>query len=555
VAFDDEGNVVVVWSGPRPDGCNSGGLWRIYGRRFQWSPGPPAVLQAVSEPFIVNNNSQWDDFNPADSNPTVSLTTDSENPGRFVVCWNTAHPTDTHTEVRGQFFDADGLPRGPEFTLTQLPNPDLPQQHVVDRRIAESGQHTLAYRSDDSVAATWTASDSQGAVDQVYFTLLPPGFADAICSSATCLKGDCNDDELVNGLDVQPFVDALLGGLPGGLCTFQLRVDEAALCPFDLNGDGTLTVADIPCFVERLIFGDDSCETFCDGGGIGTPRPGDRNGNGIADAHDIASGFSVDCDANRIPDECQIDENSTAPGGPWYCTEDCDGDLNNDGDPDACDPDCDDDGQPDDYEIVQGADDCNGNSVPDACERDCNGNGVPDDCDVDPTDPDGNTLVSDDCNENGLPDECEEDCNNNDVPDDCDIDPSDPDGNGQVSADCQPNGIPDSCDLSRSVLASFDCNENAVPDECDIASSYSQDANSNGIPDECEGEGFMGGGSVPQGFGGDEAAAWEAFWAWYADVLANGVGGTAWAELTHGQQFDAIMAKITEVGLPYARPW
>ncbi len=38
---------------------------------------------------------------------------------------------------------------------------------------------------------------------------------------------------------------------------------------------------------------------------------------------------------------------------------------------------------------------------------DCNGNGVPDGDDIDPTDPDGDGLVSDDCNDNGVPDECE----------------------------------------------------------------------------------------------------------------------------------------------------
>lgn len=57
--------------------------------------------------------------------------------------------------------------------------------------------------------------------------------------------------------------------------------------------------------------------------------------------------------------------------------------------------------------------DCNQNGVPDASDLlspdfgDCNNNGVLDVCDVDPADPDGNTLVSIDLNNNHRPDECD----------------------------------------------------------------------------------------------------------------------------------------------------
>ena len=63
-----------------------------------------------------------------------------------------------------------------------------------------------------------------------------------------------------------------------------------------------------------------------------TPPIIDCNLNLIADALDIASGFSHDCDFNGVPDECQ--------------------------------PDCDNDG------------------IPNVCEPDCDGNGIPNDCDV-----------------------------------------------------------------------------------------------------------------------------------------------------------------------------
>ena len=79
----------------------------------------------------------------------------------------------------------------------------------------------------------------------------------------------------------------------------------------------------------------------------------DCNGNGVPDADDIVSLTSPDCDLDGVPDECQIDVNSTAVGGPFFCTADCDPDCNNTGIPDAC-------------ELV--GNDCNTNGVPDECD-------------------------------------------------------------------------------------------------------------------------------------------------------------------------------------------
>ena len=110
----------------------------------------------------------------------------------------------------------------------------------------------------------------------------------------------------------------------------------------------------------------------------------------------------ADCNANDIPDLCDID--CGLPGCDEY-------------------PDC---GQ---------AVDCNGNQTPDECELDafdCNGNLIPDDCDI-------ASGFSDDCNENG-------------IPDDCDV-------SSGTSQDCQPNGIPDECDLAppTTIVAADDC--------------------------------------------------------------------------------------------------
>ncbi len=149
----------------------------------------------------------------------------------------------------------------------------------------------------------------------------------------------------------------------------------------------------------------------------------DCNQNGIGDNRDVLLGTSLDCNANNIPDECEIDENSSAPGGPYYCTADCDPDCNNNGIPDACD-------------IA----DCTGDP---GC-ADCNENGVPDECDI-------AGGASFDINTNGIPDECEADCNQNGIPDECDIDCGEPGGPCDVpgcgqSADCNNNGIPDECE-------------------------------------------------------------------------------------------------------------
>jgi hypothetical protein len=130
------------------------------------------------------------------------------------------------------------------------------------------------------------------------------------------------------------------------------------------------------------------------------------------------------------------------------------------------DGDCNANGIPDDCDITNGTlADCNGNSIPDGCElatNDCNANGVPDDCDL-------ASGTAKDCNVNGIPDSCEiaqgsesdidsngvpdscEDCNGNSVPDGVDI------GSG-FSLDCQPDGIPDECQLNgkKPELYSYD---------------------------------------------------------------------------------------------------
>lgn len=333
------------------------------------------------------------------------------------------------------------------------------------------------------------------------------------------LLGDINDDEKVDGLDIQPFTHCIIdaaGGAPIGPCVRA-----------DMNDDGVLNFADVACFIPVLL-GQTGCLS-CGPGAIGGLV--DCNGNETADPVDIALGTSEDCDSNGIPDECDL--NTEDPDG----NEEVSADVNGNDIPDECEPDCNGNHIPDASDISEAtSNDVNSNDIPDECEPDCNDNDVPDAWDI-------SSHESDDCNENGIPDECEVDCNGNDVPDDCDI-------ANETSLDCNANGEPDECDVARSMLPSFDCNDNDVPDECDIANETSEDENENHIPDECEeaprGDG-EGGGEI------DTEAAWEDFYEWYFEQMYGTPGD--WDTLTGPERFERVMDELELLGLPYAAPW
>ncbi|MEZ6082502.1 MAG: hypothetical protein R3E58_00755 [Phycisphaerae bacterium] len=97
-----------------------------------------------------------------------------------------------------------------------------------------------------------------------------------------------------------------------------------------------------------------------------------NGGAGAAYAFDAAN---LDCNANSIPDPCDIDCGAinTATGN--LCSIDfpipncgSQSDCNTNGVPDDCEPDCDNNGLADSCDIVTGAEDCNDNAVPDMCE-------------------------------------------------------------------------------------------------------------------------------------------------------------------------------------------
>ncbi len=593
VSFNNDGLLIVVWTGGPLLDCT--GTGHVFARRFFWDGDPLNTPVPLSAPFQVDSDPESSPISGVDANPTVAFSR-SEDPdlcGSFVVAFN-AHRTVSpiRDEVHAQYFGPSGQPIAGEFRVNQATSET--GGGANRRLLANSAQHTADYGPEGQALFSWAAVDSDGLQTDVFFTLLPPDYPQTLLSTQSpsqfCVKGDINIDGAADGLDIQPFVDLLLG-LPEAETCFNV----IELCRADNDCDGDLDLDDIPGFVLVLLGGPP-----CQGGGPGggcAPMPvggADCNGNGVYDPNDIKDGTSEDCNQNFTPDECDLDPSD--PDGNGQTSND----VNENSVPDECEPDCNGNGVPDDADIDpsdpdgngQTSADINGNGIPDECEPDCNGNGIPDEMDIDPADPDGNELVSPDCNANGVPDECEGDCNANGVPDDCDIDPADPDGNQAVSPDCNENGVPDECDLTRPILRSLDCNDNSVPDECDlaecppndpscadcnangfldgcdIASGRSNDADENGIPDACETQQMQGGGEGPAAMGGEGmpespagsdgdglspeelAAAWDEFYAWNAEQTWDPASGLSGAE-----QYELLVCKLEELGLPIENPW
>mgnify|MGYP001221118003 CR=1 FL=1 len=242
----------------------------------------------------------------------------------------------------------------------------------------------------------------------------------------------------------------------------------------------------------------------------------------------------ADCDANGVPDACEIEAESLAAGGPFYCVADCDSDCNENGIPDACDvrtrylhnsptmtpigvgapkthivtgvPRAVSDvtlqffargdfSATSEYLTVQLNGAALGRVFETGAGADCPATPITGSLVVSKTQ--FNTLVSGgdativmtasaavDPNLCSPPSsisvrldyEAESvgaDCNSNGIPDDC-----------ETSADCNGNGQRDICEIASG--AAQDCDGNGVPDACDISSGAAEDCNGNEIPDGCE---------------------------------------------------------------------
>lgn len=324
---------------------------------------------------------------------------------------------------------------------------------------------------------------------------------------------------------------------PEGSCEVFVEVpllevyDRCGVSQITNSFNGTADASGIYPRGETLILwsvSDESGNTATITGVVSVQVSGpDCNANGIPDVCDIAEDISTDCNQDGIPDECQPDCDDDGILDVCEITQGLVLDCDLDGVPDDCQiasgiaADCDGDGLIDSCEILTGSGlDCDNSGVLDACEiaqgtvADCNNNGQPDLCDI-------ALGVESDCNNDGIADACqiasgsEVDCNADGVIDTCELangSASDCNGNGTLDEcdlatgnadDCNQNSIPDSCDIASGIA--FDCNANGqldicdieqgladdcdtnnVPDACDVASGATPDCNSNGIPDSCD---------------------------------------------------------------------
>ncbi len=104
----------------------------------------------------------------------------------------------------------------------------------------------------------------------------------------------------------------------------------------------------------------------------------DCNQNHQPDSQDIALGFSLDLNANGVPDECE-DCNNNGVLDALDISSGASPDVDADGLPDECQPDCNANGVPDRYDIQLGLSvDLNFNRIPDECEPDVDSSGQSD---------------------------------------------------------------------------------------------------------------------------------------------------------------------------------
>ncbi|MBI5763580.1 MAG: hypothetical protein HZA51_08665 [Planctomycetes bacterium] len=384
--------IVVTWFGPGLKGFPVSP--HIFARRFTW-PGGNASPTPLGRTITVDSSSSFTPYETGsdDANPAVALSQTGN--GRWIVVW-TARPTDANkgTEIHGQYFDG-ALRMGTEFRVNQdttqlgFDAPNIVHRNTLQRRLANSGQHTVAFGSMGVVCA-WTSHDEpiyfspqpMGLFNnnRVFFTVLPPGFDDYQDELTACCKGDMNYNGTVEMTDLQDFIDVLLGGEgdPG-------YTPEENFCRADMNGDGVLDANyDVYFFIES-VWNLAQCQNLAY-----RLNPYDCNINAIDDRLEIAENTDLDCNGNGFLDSCETNPNLHTFG---Y-------------------------GAPD-----------------------CNANGIPDECDLKQGPPDGSL----DCNDNGIPDECDvanqtsPDCNQNGIPDSCDI------ASGHSPDRFPRDGIPDEC--------------------------------------------------------------------------------------------------------------
>ena len=221
----------------------------------------------------------------------------------------------------------------------------------------------------------------------------------------------------------------------------------------------------------------------------GLPAESDCNANGIPDSCEIASGAAGDCNADNIPDSCEVDS-------------DADGTI------DVCD------GCPNDpAKIAAGACGCgvvdidsDSDGTANCIDDDDDNDGVADYADAFPldasesvdTDGDGQGNNADQDDDGDGADDASDGCpfdTNKTAPGACGCGSPDTDSDGDGIANCIDNCVAianptqDDCDgngIGEACESFTDCNANSIPDSCDITNNFAQDCNGNGKPDSCD---------------------------------------------------------------------
>ncbi len=319
VVLDSAGRLVVVWTGPNLRNCGDQNQSRVFVRHLAWAPGyDPAPM---GPEFVADNNAAF--LLAAEPNPTVAFAQDPGHIGEYVVMWNTArHIPQEPTEVHARAFDWNAFSLGDEFAVTEATG-------GVARRLARSAQHTCTWTQQGDIAAAWTADASP---KTVYVTILPGGYersyAEVLCWSAACCRGDLDGNGLVNGDDIETWIKYLEIPLtePSPPCSSTGVVP----CELDLNGDcrfipqSEVGGSDWAPFICMIL--DPTCASCADlapstccppGEAPGPSHPhfagahssgfgNDCNQNGIDDGVDVSIGTSIDCNQNGRPDECDV---------------------------------------------------------------------------------------------------------------------------------------------------------------------------------------------------------------------------------------------------------
>ncbi|MHC4696501.1 MAG: right-handed parallel beta-helix repeat-containing protein, partial [Planctomycetota bacterium] len=333
----------------------------------------------------------------------------TEGDGGAIACWYDAHPIILNSTFTGNTAYANGGAVAVLAAYATIQNSILWSNSsvngheisitaesalVIGYSNIEGGEAGVYIVPHDPLypAPTITWGDGNIDADPLFFD---PDGADNIIGTLdddTRLAGGSPSNDAGDNALVPPHVTTDLAGNP--------RFLDDPMAP-DV-GNGSPPIVDMGAF---------ECDSDC-------------NDNGILDQEDIASGTSLDCNANGNPDECEADTDGDA------VIDVCDGDDDNDGVLDG------DDTEPRD---------------PDICE-DVDG----DQCDDCAVGTDGFGPLPDNDPANDGPD-------------------ADTDGVCDVG---------DNCDLYNPDQT--DCQPNSVGDECDIDSGSSNDAGTNGVPDECE---------------------------------------------------------------------